>query len=113
MALNGMLWWIDRWRKSTAFTEMTLEQQGAYRNLLDEAWLRGGPLPNDERVLAKASGDAKRWPRVREVVMKRFRLTEDGWRNETLDQVFLVTNNRAERQRRYRASRDPPLGRHK
>jgi uncharacterized protein YdaU (DUF1376 family) len=84
---TGMLWWIDRWRKSTAFTDMTLEEQGAYRNLLDEAQLRGGPIPNDERILAKACGDATAWPRVREVVLARFELTPEGWRNATADEV--------------------------
>lgn len=84
---TGLFWWIDRWRKSTAYTDMTLEQQGAYRNLLDEAQLRGGPLPDDERILAKACGDAFAWPRVRDAVMARFTLTADGWRNATGDEV--------------------------
>ena len=89
--LLGMFWWIDRWRKSTAYTDMTLEEQGAYRNLLDEAHLRGGPLPNDERILAKACGDALRWADVREHVMARFTLTDSGWRNSTLDEVLTKT----------------------
>jgi hypothetical protein len=62
---TGLMWWIDRWRKSTAFTDLTLEEQGAYRNLLDEGALRGGAIPDDERVLAKASGDALRWSEVK------------------------------------------------
>ena len=57
MQLNALWWWIDRWRKSTAYMDMTLEEQGAYRNLIDEATLRGGPLPTDERILAKACGE--------------------------------------------------------
>jgi uncharacterized protein YdaU (DUF1376 family) len=85
---NALWWWIDRWRKSTAYTDMTLEEQAAYRNLLDEATLRGGPIPNDERILAKACGDQKAWRRVRATVLARFRLTEHGWRNETLDEVI-------------------------
>jgi uncharacterized protein YdaU (DUF1376 family) len=102
MKLRGLLWWIDRWRKSTAFTDLTLEEQGAYRNLLDEAWLRGGPLPTDERALAKACGDATRWRKVRPKVMKRFRQAEDGWRNDTLDKVLKRSVNQADRQQRYR-----------
>ena len=80
-------WWIDRWRKSTAYTDMTLAEQGAYRNLLDELWLRGGVLPNDERILAKVCGDPFEWPKVRKSVLARFQLTEDGWRNDTHDEV--------------------------
>lgn len=83
-----MFWWIDRWRKSSAFMDMTLEEQAAYRNLLDEAHLRGGPLPNDERILAKACGDALAWERVRTAVIARFYLQPDGWHNETLDEIY-------------------------
>lgn len=102
MRLNALWWWIDRWRKSTAYTDMTLEEQGAYRNLLDEAQLRGGPLPNDERILGKACGDALAWKRVRAAVMARFVLSADGWRNETLDHVIRESHRRAEKQRNYR-----------
>jgi uncharacterized protein YdaU (DUF1376 family) len=102
MKTTGLWWWIDRWRKSTAYSEMTLEEQGAYRNLLDEAALRGGVLPNDERVLGKACGDALRWKRVRPAIMGHFRLTEAGWRQETLDEVLETSRRRSESQRRYR-----------
>lgn len=85
--------------------DMTLEEQGAYRNLLDEASLRGGPIPNDERLLAKACGDATRWPRVRATVMARFVLTSDGWRNETLDEVIRESQRRKEKQQRWRNKR--------
>jgi uncharacterized protein YdaU (DUF1376 family) len=100
--MNALWWWIDRWRKSTAYTDMTLEEQGAYRNLLDEAWLRGGPLPADERILAKASGDMRRWPRIREKVLAWFVRDGNVWRNPTLDEVIHQSERRAEKQRRYR-----------
>lgn len=103
MATLGLWWWIDRWRKSTAFTDMTLEEQGAYRNLLDEATLRGGALPNDERILAKACGDATRWKRVREAVLARFPLDPDGnRRNATLDEVLYQGERRRRNQQSYR-----------
>jgi uncharacterized protein YdaU (DUF1376 family) len=96
------MWWVDRWLASSAYINMTVEQQGAYRNLLDHATLRGGALPNDERVLAKACGDAAIWPSVRGAVMARFYLAKDGWRNETLDAVLRQSETRAARQARYR-----------
>jgi uncharacterized protein YdaU (DUF1376 family) len=102
MRVRALYWWIDRWRKSTAYTDMTLEEQGAYRNLLDEAALRGGALPLDDRAIAKASGDAVGWPRIKAVVMRRFQKRADGWHNETLDQVLRATATRAAKQRRYR-----------
>lgn len=100
--LTGLWWWIDRWRKSTAYTDLTLEEQGAYRNLLDEAALRGGAIPNSEDTLAKACGDARKWRRVKLAVLARFTLGADGWRNTTLDQVIAETRRRAEKQRDYR-----------
>lgn len=102
--MRGLYWWIDRWRQSTAYTDMTLEEQGAYRNLLDEAHLRGGPLPDDQRILAKASGDAVAWPRLRKRIMARFVKTADGWRNVTLDEVLRQSNRRADKQQRWRDS---------
>lgn len=99
---HALYWWIDRWRKSSAYSEMNNEEQGAYRNLLDEATLRGGSLPLSERVLAKASGDAVRWPKVRRTVLRWFKKTKDGYRNETLDHVLRSTKLRMEKQARYR-----------
>lgn len=102
MRLTGLWWWIDRWRKSSAFRDMTLEQQGAYRNLLDDAALRGGPLPDDDRILGKASGDALAWKRLKAVILARFTLGPDGWRNETLDEVLRESERRAKKQKSYR-----------
>jgi uncharacterized protein YdaU (DUF1376 family) len=100
-----MWWWIDRWRKSSAYAAMTLEEQGAYRNLLDEAHLRGGLLSSDERVLAKACGDAHRWRRVRAKVLAHFTQTPEGWRHETLDAVLHESQRLARNQRAYRRRR--------
>ena len=102
MQFLGLYWWIDRWRKSTAYTDLTLAEQGAYRNLLDEAHLRGGPIPNNERILAKACGDATAWPEVRTAVLAKFDLRPDGWHNSTLDQVIFQTFRRARNQAKYR-----------
>lgn len=85
--MRAAWWWIDRWRKSTAYTDMSAEAQGVYRNLLDELWLREGLLPLKDRILRKIGGDWEAWPRVREDVMGRFIQTKDGYRNETHDEV--------------------------
>lgn len=87
-------WWIDRWRKSTAYTDMTLAEQGAYRNLIDELWLRGGAVPDEDRILAKVSGAGMDWPKVRGAVLARFYLTPEGWRNETHDEVAAQSRDR-------------------
>ena len=102
MTRNGMVWWIDRWRKSTAWTGMTLEEQGAYRNLLDEAWLRGGAIPNDPRVLAQASGDPKRWAKVRAKVLAKFYVIQNEYRHETIDDLMARAQKGAQKQQVYR-----------
>jgi uncharacterized protein YdaU (DUF1376 family) len=91
---HGLWWWIDRYRKSTAYTDMSLAEQGAYRNLLDEQRIRGGFVPNDERILAKVCGDALAWPDVREKVLARFETTPDGKQlfNRTATEVNAVTD---------------------
>jgi len=95
-------WWIDRWRKSTAYTDMTVEERGAYRELLDELWLRGGVIPSDERILARIVGDTEAWQRVRKAVLARFQVTPEGLRNDTHDKIQAESEKRAERQSRYR-----------
>ena len=100
--MRAAWWWIDRWRKSTAYTDMSAEAQGVYRNLLDELWLRDGAIPLDERVLRKVGGDWEAWPRVRETVMARFIRTEAGWRNETHDAIMGDSMARAKQQQNYR-----------
>jgi uncharacterized protein YdaU (DUF1376 family) len=103
--VHGLFWWIDRWRRSSAYVEMSLEEQGAYHNLLDEAWLRGGGIPNDPNVLAKACGDPRAWRRVRHTVMRKFRLVDGQWHNRTLDEVLHQSARRAKNQQAYRARR--------
>lgn len=71
-------WLIDRWRKSGAYLEMTPREQGMYRNLIDEAVLRGGVIPNDERLLSRACGDPLEWPDARDKVLRWFTPTPDG-----------------------------------
>jgi len=104
--LRGMYWWIDRWRQSSAFMELTVEEQGAYRNLLDEAWLRGGGIPNDPRLLAKASGDPVRWRVLKKNVLKFFKNDRGTLRNRTLTEVIDQSQRRAEKQRAYRLRRE-------
>jgi len=103
MGMTALWWWIDRWRKSTAFMDMTAAEQGIYRNLLDEAALRGGALPDDPKMLEKASGDRKAWAKSKRKVMQKFIKNSDGcWHNSTLDSVLHESARRAEKQRQYR-----------
>lgn len=103
--MRGAIWWIDRWRASSAFRELTLEEQGAYRNLLDECWLAEGGIPNTERALSMACGDPAAWPRLRDAVLKRFALDPltNTWRHPVVDRVLHESRRKARNQRTYRA----------
>lgn len=84
--MRAAWWWIDRWRKSTAYTDMTLAEQGAYRNLLDEIVLRkDGIIPEDS--VARASGDAGAWPAMSAKVLRWMKRVDGGWTNETALEV--------------------------
>ena len=101
--LTGVLWWVDRWRKSSAFSDMTAEQQGLYRNLLDEVWLREDHIiPDVPRILAKISGDPEAWGRSGDIVLKWMKKVEGGWTHETALETIRSAELRAERQARYR-----------
>jgi hypothetical protein len=112
---TGLFWWIDRWRKSTAYTDMTLQEQGAYRNLIDELKLRDGLIPFVERTLARASGGETEWPAVREAVLRKFDVVDvDGarfLRHRTHDRIngkdrFKSAQTRKGEQRAAGAERD-------
>ena len=102
--MRGAMWWIDRWRQSTACTDMTAEEQGLYRNLLDEVWVRDGHvIPDDPRILARVSMDPEAWARCGEKVLGWMKRVEGGWTNDTALEVIHQAERRAEKQARYRA----------
>jgi uncharacterized protein YdaU (DUF1376 family) len=83
-------WWIDRWRKSTAYMCMNAEQQGLYRNLLDSLWLfESHEIPDEPRALLMASGgDQEAWARSGATVLKWMRKTDTGWTHDTALEVI-------------------------
>jgi hypothetical protein len=108
--MRAAWWWIDRWRKSTAFTDMTAEEQGLYRNLLDEIWNReNGVIPDDPRILARASGDEGAWQRSGEKVLRWMRHVPGGWTNDTALEIIGQSLYRAAKQRRYRDRKNSPV----
>lgn len=91
--MRAAWWWIDRWRKSTAYICMNLEEQAMYRNLLDAVWLFDGrPIPDDPKTLITASGgDAEAWDRSGVKVLRWMRRVEGGWVNDTASEVMKET----------------------
>ena len=102
--MRAAWWWLDRWRKSSAYRDLTPEQKGMYRDLLDEVWLReDGVIPDDDRVLGLIVGDPDRWKVLRETILSRFRRVEGGWTNDTALEVIGQAKRRRQNQMAYRA----------
>lgn len=103
---------IPDWRKSTAFVEMTLKEQGAYWNLLDECYLRGGYIPNDDRILQRACGDPLEWADVKDKVLRWFRLEQTGWTHDrVLEEIGTLSVVEDDRERKRLQQRDRRLQR--
>lgn len=65
----------------TGFMALTLEERGAYQTLLDLIYDRGGPIMDDERLLAgymKCS--LRKWRAIRDelIAKRKIRITRDG-----------------------------------
>lgn len=101
--MRAAYWLIDLWRSSRASREMTMAEQGAYRNLLDEIWIREGPLPLDEAKLAAISGAYSEWPALRAGVLAHFHRGIDGWHHPVAEKVMRESKRLAVKQARYRA----------
>jgi uncharacterized protein YdaU (DUF1376 family) len=64
MKLLAEWFWVDRWTGSTAFG-LPLEARGLYREMLSQAWRRGGRLPNDHDQIRRIVGASeKEWRRA-------------------------------------------------
>jgi uncharacterized protein YdaU (DUF1376 family) len=93
--MRAAWWWIDRWRKSTAYICMSLEEQGLYRNLLDALWLFDDHIiPDTPKALITASGgDPEAWSRSGENVLKWMERKGHGWTNSTALEVIGKTTS--------------------
>jgi uncharacterized protein YdaU (DUF1376 family) len=75
----------------TGFMALTLEERGAYQTLLDMMYDRGGPLIDNERLLAGYMNcSIRKWRQLRESLLekRKIRINRDGQ----------ITNGRAEKE---------------
>lgn len=72
--LQMMPWWVSRWLSSKAKAVMTLEQQAAYFNLLNHAWLDEdcSLRADDEELRRLAGASPEEWARCGATVMLWF-----------------------------------------
>jgi uncharacterized protein YdaU (DUF1376 family) len=87
-----MRWHVDRWRKSGRVLAMTLAARGAFFELLQAAWERGGSLPNQPELFwrfAQASSPAE-FDAVKDQVLAMFTESADGkaLTNDTLSAEY-------------------------
>lgn len=74
-------WYPNDWFGSPAVHRMTVEEQGAYRNLLDWQWQHPDCLlPGDDESMAMLSGLNAEWPRHSAKIMVNFETAADGRR---------------------------------
>lgn len=75
----------------TGFMALTLEERGAYQTLLDLIYDRGGPILDNERLIAGYMGcSVRKWRAIRDelIAKRKIRINRDG----------LITNDRAEKE---------------
>lgn len=75
-----MAWYPVDYRRDTA--HLNRAQDGSYRRLIDEYWIKGG-LPTDERQLAQIAGmTLKEWKNEREIYAEFF---GPNWTHKRID----------------------------
>ena len=85
------MWWIDRWMLSEARSDMTMEERGLYRELLDRAWLREAVLPADaERLRKLADATPEEWARSWPAVSIHFERVDGGLCNRAQAELYRV-----------------------
>ena len=73
------------------FMSLTLEERGAYQTLLDLIYDRGGPILDNERLLAGYMGcSVRKWRLLREQLIEK--------RKIRLNDAGEITNDRAEKE---------------
>ena len=81
--------WHKRYHSDalTGFMSLTLEERGAFQTLLDLIYDRGGPIINNDRLLAGYMGvSLRKWAALRDTLVSKCKITiEDGH----------ITNSRA------------------
>lgn len=83
--------WTDRWMGSSAFL-LPLEPRGLYREMLTQAWRRGGRLPSDHEAIRRAVGcTGAEWRRCWPQIERYWRLDGGDYVNDTQLDVLTET----------------------
>lgn len=75
----------------TGFMALTLEERGAYQTLLDMMYDRGGPLIDNERLLAGYMNcSVRKWVQLRQILIQKGKIT--------INRDGMICNNRARKE---------------
>lgn len=96
MTLDWYPFFVVDYRRDTY--HLTLEEDGAYRRLIDEYMVTRAPLPNDDAALARIVGIPKtEWDRLAIVVRRFFRLRNDKLFHKRCERELRAQNARHNR----------------
>lgn len=97
MKMMAEWFWTDRWTGSSGFG-LPLEARGLYREMLTQAWHRGGRLPKDEGTIRRFCGvEREEWDRAWPLVAKFWREDGDSLVNDTQLEVYAEASARRDR----------------
>lgn len=89
--LLGEWFWTDRWIGSSAFL-LPLEPRGLYREMLTQAWRRGGKLPNNHDAIKRAVGATdEEWDRSWPLIERYWRVRKGFLLNPTQAEIYAQT----------------------
>jgi uncharacterized protein YdaU (DUF1376 family) len=88
MSMGGRPWfpfYVGDYLRDT--TALDTEQHGAYLLLLMAYWIKGGPLPDDDKILATVAKISMwKWRKILRRVLQNFFQIEDGvWKHKRMD----------------------------
>lgn len=96
MTLDWYPFFVIDYRRDTR--HLSLEEDCAYRRLIDEYMLTRGALPNDDNALARIVGIPKTdWDRLAPVVRRFFRMRNDKLWHKRCEQEIRAQNARHNR----------------
>lgn len=88
--------WTDRWMGSSAFL-LPIGPRGLYREMLTQAWRRGGRLPNDHEAIRRAVGcTIQEWNRCWPRIQGYWRIDGDAIVNDIQLEVYAEARRRDE-----------------
>jgi len=75
---------------------LTLEEQGAYRLLLDHLWIKGGHLPDNDKEIARLLRiPVKKWQKIKERLRDYLLIDKDTITQERLQRDYKSAMNKS------------------